>query len=368
VRNVPLARRNLFAERRRAALGIIGVAVAVLMVLALDGIFTGTTRQLTRYIDTSQAEVFVAQRGVGNMHMATSSLPVTDILPIRELPEVAWADPLAYVLDAVVGPRGRQNTYLIGYPIGGHGGPAELVGGREPGHGEIVLDDRSAENLDVGIGDRVETAGRSWRVSGLTTGMTVITNSFAYMPYADLADASGQTGITNYVVVGAKGAPEATANAIRVATGLEVLTKPAFSAQEARIVRDMSTELMGIMTLAAFVIGLAVTGLTLYAATLSRLREIGVMKALGAGWLRLARDVTTQAAWTVGSGVALAIPAAFGLAWVIERITPTVSMFIGISSIGRAAAGVVALGALGAAIPLIKVAHVDPATVFGRTA
>jgi putative ABC transport system permease protein len=347
-------------------LGIAGVAAAVLMVLTLDGIFAGATRQLTRYIDTSEADVFVAQRGVRNMHMATSSVTLGDVLRLRAIPEVEWADPIAYTLDALVGVSGRQNGYLIGYAKEGHGGPVTLVSGTDPEPGEIVLDDRSAETLGVGVGDQVEAVGRSWSVSGLTTKMTAITNTFAYVGYDALAEASGQHGSANYVLVGARGDPTATVNAIRRVTGLEALTKQQFSAEEARIVGDMSTELMQIMTFAAFVIGLAVTGLTLYTATLSRLREIGVMKALGAGWARLARDIATQAAWTVGVAVAFAVPSAFGIGWLIERLTPAVSLFVEPASIGRAAVGTILLGALGAAVPLVKVARVDPATVFRR--
>lgn len=41
VRAVPIGRRNLFSDRRRAILGVAGVGVALLLVLALDGIFAG---------------------------------------------------------------------------------------------------------------------------------------------------------------------------------------------------------------------------------------------------------------------------------------------------------------------------------------
>ncbi|MGE0308048.1 MAG: hypothetical protein AB7Q27_20085 [Acidimicrobiia bacterium] len=40
-RRVSLARNNLFQDRRRAAMAITGVAVSLLLVLLLDGIFTG---------------------------------------------------------------------------------------------------------------------------------------------------------------------------------------------------------------------------------------------------------------------------------------------------------------------------------------
>jgi hypothetical protein len=82
MRSVPVGRRSLFVERRRALLGVGGVAVTLLMVLLLDGVFAGSMRQITRYIDTSPADVIVAQTGVRNMHMAASAVPL-DALQTR---------------------------------------------------------------------------------------------------------------------------------------------------------------------------------------------------------------------------------------------------------------------------------------------
>ena len=58
---VPVARRNLFQDRRRVLLSTGGVAVALLLVLILGGIFAGAMRQLTGYIDRSGADLIVSQ-------------------------------------------------------------------------------------------------------------------------------------------------------------------------------------------------------------------------------------------------------------------------------------------------------------------
>ena len=64
-----LARRNLLRSRARLAVSIGGVALALTLVLALDAIFEGVSRQLTAYIDRSGADAWVAQSGVRNLHM-----------------------------------------------------------------------------------------------------------------------------------------------------------------------------------------------------------------------------------------------------------------------------------------------------------
>lgn len=366
VSGVPVGRRHLFAERRRAFLGIAGVGAALLLVLALDGIFAGAMRQVTRYIDSSGADLFVSQRGVRTMHMSSSSFPLAALEAIRGVPGVRWADPILYDSGALIASDERELTYLIGYVPGRPGGPASLVAGEEPGPGEIVLDDRAAATLGLGVGGWVEILGRSWRVSGLTSGMTNIVNSVSYVPLDDFARARGLEGVASYVLVGSDAPPDQLAARIESATDLTAQSRDRFSAEERQGVKDMSAELMQIMTFAAFLIGLAVIGLTLYAATLSRLREIGVMKALGARPRRLGAAVLSQATWTVGAALAVAVLLALGLGSVLGRTAATLPLVVEPSSVLRATVGAGLLGALGAVSPLIKVSRADPATVFRR--
>jgi len=366
VSGVPVGRRNLFSERRRAILGIAGVGVSLLMVLTLDGIFAGAMREVSRYIDASGADLFVSQRGIRTMHMSSSSIPLAAVEGIRELPGVRWADPILYDTGALVASDQRELTYLIGYVPGARGGPASLVAGAEPGPGEIVLDERAAAGLGVGVGGRVAIVDRSWRVAGLTTGMTNIVNSVSYVPFDDFAAARGLDRVASYVLVGSGAPTDVMVRRIEAATGLTAQSRARFSAEERQGVKDMSTELMQIMTFAAFVIGLAVIGLTLYAATLSRLREIGVMKALGARPGRLGRIVLSQAAWTVGAALVVAVLLALGLGWVLGRAAATLPLVVEAFSVVRVAVAAALLGALGAVSPLIRVSRVDPATVFRR--
>lgn len=364
---VPIARRNLFAERRRTFLGIAGVSTALLLVLALNGLFAGSMRQISRTIDASPADVFVAQAGVRNMHMAYSAIPVASVERVRAIPGVVWADPLLYDLDALVGPSTRrQASYVFGFVPGSHGTPQGLVSGRLPGSGEIVLDEAGADRIGARVGSTVEVFGTRWRVSGLTQGLTNIVNSVSYMRLEDFARAREMSGVISYVLVGTRGPAAVVARRIAAGTGLSALTRAQFSQQERKAVQDMSTDLMRIMTLAAFLIGLAVIALTLYAATLSRLREVGMMKAIGARTRRLARIVIAQAAWTVGAALALAVPLTLGLGWVVERVSGTITLSLQTDAVLTAGIAAALLGALGAIVPLIKVAHVDPATVFRR--
>jgi putative ABC transport system permease protein len=368
VRGVPVGRRSLFVERRRALLGVGGVAVTLLMVLLLDGVFAGAMRQITRYIDSSPADVIVAQSSVRNMHMAASSVPLDAVGRIRGEPGVTWADPILYEAATLVTGDRRELAYLIGYQPGRRGGPVALTAGGEPGAGQIVLDDRAATDLGVEIGDEVAALGRRWQVAGLVTDMGNIVNTLAYVRFDDFATARQAPGTASFILVGGTLRPAELAGRVEAATGLSALPREVFSAEERRVVSDMAVEIMQIMTVAALLIGLAVVGLTLYAATLARLREIGVMKALGARPLRLGRDVVAQAGWTVGLALVAAVPLAVGIGWVVEALTGSVAIAVEAPSVLRAAVAAGLVGGLGAVAPLVKVWRVDPASVFRRAA
>ncbi|HEX2370870.1 MAG TPA: ABC transporter permease [Acidimicrobiia bacterium] len=363
---VPVARRMLFTDRRRAVLGVVGVAIALVMVLALDGIFAGTTRQVSRYIDTSPADVFVSQEGVRTIHMAISAIPARVVDRVSKVRGVAWAEPVLFASDALRAAAGRRASYVIGYQPGGRGGPQTLVEGRPPETGEMVIDDSVARALDINVGDEVEVLGRSWRVSGLTTGMTSIVNTSVYVTFDDLAQTLGSRDVASYILIGTGADPQSVADRVAVIPGVEAQTRPRFSAEERTVVKEMSTDLLSLMSLAALLVGLAVIGLVLYATIISRLRDIGVMKAIGLGRLGLTRFVLAQALWTIGTALPLAVAVTFGIGAVVAALAPDIDLVVESASLLRAGAGAVLVGAIGVISPLIKVWRVDPATVFRR--
>ena len=106
----PVGRRVLFADRRRGALTVAGVAAALLLVLVLDAVFAGALARVTYYIRTSPADVFVSQAGVRTMHMSASALPPDTANRAAAVPGVAWVAPIGYTSGAVGGPTGRQLT------------------------------------------------------------------------------------------------------------------------------------------------------------------------------------------------------------------------------------------------------------------
>lgn len=365
-RRVPLARRYLFGERRRAVLATAGVAVALLLVLVLDGIFAGAMRQVTAYIRASPAEVIISQRGVRTMHMTTSALTVDAASKAGAVEGVSWVAPIGFV-SGVIGTEtgGRQLSYVIGYVPGQPGGPHHLVAGRVPADGEAVIDQIAAKQLGLHVGDQVRVLGAWLRVSGLAEGGTSIVNTTTFVTSAELDRTHGPT--TSYLLVGARPGTSSTTLRDALAAALPdttVQTRGQFAHQEAAVVADMSADVMRIMAVIGFAIALAVVCLTLFTATLARLRDYGIIKALGASSGRLAGIVTIQAAWTIVLAVSTSAALAVVVGRLVEAAAPTIAIAIEPSSVLRVALGAVALGAISALAPMRRVVAVDPASAF----
>src|SRR5512132_1591769 len=137
---VPLARRQLFAKRGRTLAGLVGIAAAFLLVLALNAIFAGIEGRLTGYINRSGADVIVAQAGVQTMHMTQSALPEPNVRAIQAVAGVASATPILY--RSVFIERGDKSGFvaLVG------GGPIPGAAHTPTGRG-IVIDKALADQF-----------------------------------------------------------------------------------------------------------------------------------------------------------------------------------------------------------------------------
>ena len=366
---VPVGRRLLFADRRRAALTVLGVAASLLLVLVLGGIFAGAVDRVTYYIRTSPAQVFVSQAGVRTMHMSASALPADTAAAAARVPGVAWASPIGFASGSLTGPQGRQLTYLVGYdPVTGRGGPTALVAGRAPRFGEAVLDERAADALGVELGGRFTVLGAPVTAVGFSSGGSSITNTTVFVDLGTFARIRGPQPA--YVLVGTTAGADPARVAHRLEgtlDGVTAQTRDEFATSEARVVTDMSADLLKMMSTIGLLIALAVIALGLMTATLNRLRDFAVLKALGSTTRRLAGAVAVQVAWTVALAAVVATVAAVALAQLLPSVAPAVDIVITPVAVARLTVTTAVVGIVAALWPLRRIAALDAATAFRET-
>jgi putative ABC transport system permease protein len=364
-----LAYHNLFQNRVRLAMSTGGVALALVLILALDALFVGMERDITAYIDNSEADIFVSQPGVRNMHMASSWIPEDTVDKVANVPGVSEVTPILYLENVMTAGDEPYPVYVIGLPEQAQKGlPWEIrEGERLPGPGEAVIDAGIADTAGVHLGDSISILGFQFMVGGLAEGTANLVNSVAFVSASDFLEISGTEEAVSFVLATVDSGESAASVASRIETDLgdvTAQTQDEFSKQERQVVRDMATDIVAIMNVSGLMIGLAVMGLTVYTATLARRAEYGVLKALGANSRQLYGVVLAQAIYSVALAFVVAIGITLLLSMTIPQFIPSLSLYLSPTSALKVSSLAVVIAGFSAVIPIMQIAGLDPALVF----
>ena len=149
--------KSLLAEPLRFIAGSLGVASAFTLVIFFQAVFEGESRQIVAYIQNTDADVWVMQDGVSNMHMASSMLWDWKVDRIAGMPGVKDVTSILY-MNTVMSAGGKQwFSYIVGLdPDATRGGPWAMTLGKPlPGPGEAVIPDVIARLTGIGLGGNI---------------------------------------------------------------------------------------------------------------------------------------------------------------------------------------------------------------------
>ncbi|MBI5349023.1 MAG: ABC transporter permease, partial [Chloroflexi bacterium] len=122
-----------------------------------------------------------------------------------------------------------------------------------------IIDRGVAEKSGVGLGDEVEIFGEDFKVVGLSEGTASLFNSVAFIARDDFTDMRNSADIVSFLLVKVKEgySPESVATQIESLVN-DVTAQPRieFAEQERKVIKDMSTDVIAMMNLIAFFIGL----------------------------------------------------------------------------------------------------------------
>lgn len=366
-----VAVRNLLAGRTRFALSVAGVGFAVLLVLVMAGIFAGTTRQVTTYIDHSRNAVWVMQPGVSQMFKAVSWLPDADRARLLAVPDVASADPILGLPSDFVRDGRHTAFFLVGYDTGtGVGGPWSLAQGRDVrASGEVVMDRVLARMNHVGVGDTVRIMDGDFTVVGLSNQTAAATNFYTFISLPDARRLLRAGDRVSYFLVQPRPgrSAEQAADAIRRdVSGVTSLTSAQFAGNSRDIIVTMIGRPLKTMIAIAALVATVLIGLTVWAMTAEQMRDFGVLRALGLRRIQLGRIVIAQAAIIAALGFLLGGAVAFAGQLLIGDRMGDVMVAITPPMLAVMAAATALMAAAGSLLPLRRVARIDPAVVFRR--
>ncbi|HHS97392.1 MAG TPA: ABC transporter permease, partial [Chloroflexi bacterium] len=340
------------------------------LIILLNGFLEGVYVQVTAYLDHTPADLVVAQEGVTNLLGATSLLPPGIEDRARNTPGVERAVPIIsqFVILDLHGEK--VVAYMVGYDPDIGGGPWDLVDGRSPANDkEVVLDRVMAETHGFDLGDTIPILDRDFTVVGLSDGTNSWMASFIFITKGAAEELLLTPEATSFLLLTLDpGAGHAAVESRlrRRLPDVEVMPAEVLKQNDLDLLVEIFAVPLQMMVAIAFAVGTAILGMVIYTATVERMREYGMLKAVGVRNRHLYWLVTQQGLVVSLMGGALGA----GLAWLVARwivrTSPKFLVVIRLEDVLPVALSGLLMGLVAALLPARYVGRLDPAEVFRK--
>lgn len=372
-----LAFRNLFHDRIRLAVTLVGILFSIVLVAVQLGLYLGASRIITANIDHAKADLWITIFGAKSFEDGGMLLTPRERHQALATPGVKAVIPLIVKFAEWRKPAGGSTRVVVVGTDAEDGGlePWGLVRGswQDIKAPEAVAVDRTyLSELGInGVGDTSQIANGRVRVRALTSGI----RSFTQSPYAytTLNRARSLFGVGGEVATFYLVQLEPGADVKKVQQDLrgrlesaEVLTQQEFRDRSLRqwlFRTGAGVALIGGALLGSLV-GTVIVAQTLYSSTKDHLSEFATLRALGSSSGYIHQVILAQAGISAVIGYVLGISIALVVLVLSKNTALPMVMTPGLAFwLFTLTVGMCAISALSA---IVKVTKIDPATVFNK--
>lgn len=372
-----LAFRNLFHDRVRLAVTLIGILFSIVLVAVQLGLYLGSSYMITANIDHAKADIWITAYGAKSFEDGGLLLTPRERHQALATPGVKAVIPLIVKFAEWRKPAGGSTRVVIVGTDAEDGGlePWALVDGtwediKAPE--AVAVDKTYLKDLGInGMGDTSQIATGRVRVRALTDGVRSFTQSpYAYTTLNRARSLIGLDGerTTFYLVQLEPGADvKAVQQDLRGRLeGTEVLTQEEFrdrSLKQWLFKTGAGVALIGGALLGSLV-GTVIVAQTLYSSTKDHLNEFATLRALGSSSGYIHQVILMQAGLSAVMGYILGMTIALGILVLSQGSALPLVMTPGLAFwLFTLTVGMCAISALSA---IVKVTKIDPAVVFNR--
>ena len=361
--------KTLWRQKGTVVSSASGVAFAFVLVVVMEAAFVGESNQIVSYIRHTNADVWVMQKGVSNMHMATSFVWDWKANRIAELPGVKKATPILYVNTALKSGGRNWFAYVIGLmPNDGRAGPWSMASGNpQPGPEEIVLPYVLAKMTGAKTGDKAMIADKEFIITGFSNETFSMANSIAFVNFHDLKKLISAEGTVSFILVDI----EPGLNKQKIANDIErqidkvsAIPQEQFIKNDFQIAMLMGVEVVSFMSITGTILAALIIAFAAYSQVSRRKRELAIAKALGYRNNSLYMAVFLQTAIITGLGLSFAFLIAAFLLPLLSALVPQITLIVSADALLRLTIIALVVATLAAYVPARLIANIDPLTAF----
>ncbi|KAA6456917.1 ABC transporter permease [Acidobacteria bacterium AB60] len=317
---------NLLHRPLRSIISVLAVAIEVIMILSIVGIFMGMLNDQKQRTNGIGADLMMEPSGA-SIFNGISGAPMSIKLaePLRKLAHVKVVAPAIVKFNTSGGDFGildgiEFDSFDALKPF------AFLAGGKFQGPNDAIIDDVFARSKPgIKVGDPITIMGHTFRLCGIAEQGKGARKLIPLETMGQLMGAEGKVSIF-YIRTDDPANEQAVAEEIHNTPGLAdypVVTMQEWTSQMTPEKLPGFNIALRTVTGIAVIIGFLVIFQSMYTAVLERTREIGILKSMGASKLAIVTVVLRETALLAISGVALGIAGTYGVRELLVHLFPT---------------------------------------------
>jgi putative ABC transport system permease protein len=353
---------NLVHRPVRSIISVLAVAIEVVMILSIAGIFMGMLNDTKDRQNGIGADLTLRPPNSNIMvGVSGAPMPIKFVDALRRLPHVTVVSPVnsKFVISGKI-----EVINGIDYESFDALRPfVYLSGAKFQGPDDVLVDDVfAASGKGYHVGDTITILNHDFHISGIVEHGKGARKLIPLETMDRIDDAEGKASMF-YIKCDDPANDNAVIEEIHATRGLE--NYPVQTVDE--WLEEMTPDklpgfniALRVVTFIAVIVGFLAIFQSMYTAVLERTREIGILKSMGASKPTIVDVILRETAAMAIVGVALGIAATFGVKLLVAHVFPTTNFEITGLWIAKAA-GIAFLGAMvGALYPAWMAARKDP--------
>lgn len=387
---VSIARKNLFSDKTRLIVSISGVAFSILLITFLLGVYNAFATLATVYLNNSGADIIVAQEGVTDMFHTFSSLGNEKISQVERVSGGKAYGLISKTTNVFITEedgtkiidfsgrkkgdniKGKKKTMnIIGFDTkSGLGGPWILKEGSiTPKDKQIVVDQVFSKQTGLGLYDQIEMFGEVFTISGVTDKNNILIYTRGFIDLNEAQELLNEKGTVNFILLKLKDPTQVSETIKKLEdeiVGIEAYEKAEFARSSGKMITDSFIPVLLVITVIGFLTGAVIVGITIYTSTVEKIKEYGILKAIGASNKKLFLIVFEQAFWSSITGYFIGIILLIIVKAIVVRFIPVMAVEPTPQHYIFAFVTSFLISVLASYIPIRKISGLDPAMVFKR--